>query len=293
MNWEDLRHFLALAKVGSFSEAARQLKVDHTTVARRVAQLEAGLGLRLIDRTPRAVALTAEGSRIAELGRGMENDAFAILRAAKGADPAISGTVRISAPPAFASVVLAPRLSLLRDRHPGIVVDLVGDPQIVNLDRREADIALRLSRPTGDGLIARKVGEMAFALYAAVGYAAQTDERDWGIIAHDDIPQELPQQRWLEEMRNGRPVVFRANDVASLAAAARAGMGIALLPRFLGDGDKALTRLPDTGPMPCRDIWMVVHDDLRRAPRIRAVMDLLIEMISDHGHSQMESLHSS
>ncbi|HXP97267.1 MAG TPA: LysR family transcriptional regulator, partial [Telmatospirillum sp.] len=99
MNWEDLRHFLALAKVGSFSEAARQLKVDHTTVARRVALLETALGLRLIDRYPRAVALTPEGSRIAELGHRMEDDAFALLRAAKGADPAINGTVRISAPP--------------------------------------------------------------------------------------------------------------------------------------------------------------------------------------------------
>ncbi|HXP96020.1 MAG TPA: LysR substrate-binding domain-containing protein, partial [Telmatospirillum sp.] len=201
--------------------------------------------------------------------------------------------VRISAPPTFASVVLAPRLILLKKRHPGIAIDLIGDPQIVNLDRHEADIALRLSRPTGDGLIARKVGEMPFALYAAVGYAEQTDPRNWEFIAHDDIPQELPQQRWLEDAMSGRPVIFRANDVASLAAAARAGMGVALLPHFLGDGDKALSRLPDTGAMPCRDIWMVVHDDLRRAPRIRAVMDMLIEIISDHRHSQMESPHSA
>ena len=280
MDWEDLRHFLALAKAGSLSEAARQLRVDHTTVARRVAALEAALGLRLIDRLPRAVALTPEGGHIAQLGGRMEEDAFAIVRAAKGADPAPSGPVRISAPPTFASIVLAPRLAVLRDRHPGIVVDLVGDQNIANLDRRQADIALRLTRPVGDGLIARKVGEMPFALYATVGYAEQRAESEWEFIAHDDLPAELPQQRWLNVVARGRPVVFRANDAASLAAAARAGMGVALLPHFLGDGDPTLASLPSPEPPPRRDIWMVVHDDLRRALRIRVVMDFLVEIIS-------------
>jgi DNA-binding transcriptional LysR family regulator len=280
MNWEDLRHFLVLAKAGSLSEAARQLSVDHTTVARRVAALEAALGLRLIDRLPRAVALTLEGCHIAELGSRMEDNAFAIIRAANGADQALSGSVRISAPPTFASIVLAPRLAILRERHFGIVVDLIGDQHIANLDRRQADIALRLSRPVGDGLIARIVGEMPFALYAAVGYAEERTESDWEFIAHDDLPSELPQQRWLNTVAKGRPVVFRANDAASLAAAARAGMGVALLPVFLGDGDPDLASLPSPEPPPRRDIWMVVHDDLRRAPRIRVVMDFLVEIIS-------------
>jgi DNA-binding transcriptional LysR family regulator len=280
MDWEDLRHFLALAKAGSFSETARQLKVDHTTVARRVAALETALDLRLIDRLPRAVMLTPDGLRIAALGGRMEEDAFAILRAAKGADAAISGPVRVSAPPIYASVVVAPRLALLRQRHPGVVVDLFGEQQMANLDRREADISLRLSRPVGDGLIARKLGEMPFALYAAHGYADQRAIADWEFIAHDDLPVELPQQRWLNGVMQGRAVVFRASDPASFAAAARAGMGVALLPRFIGDGDAALVMLPSPEPPPCRDIWMVVHNDLRRAPRIRAVMDFLIEVVA-------------
>lgn len=280
MNWEDLRHFLALAKTGSFSEAGRQLNVDHTTVARRVAELEAALGLRLIDRLPRAVMLTVDGSRIAELGRRIEEDAFALVRAAGGADPEISGQVRVSAPPVFASVVLAPRLTLLRQRHPGIVVDLVGDQRMANLDHREAEIALRLSRPVGNALIARKVGEMRFALYAAVGYAEGRAEADWEFVAHDDRPDELPQQRWLNSVIGGRPVVFRANDALSLATAARTGLGVALLPLFLGDGDPRLAKLPSPEPPPCRDIWMAVHDDLRRAPRIRMVMDFLAEIVA-------------
>jgi DNA-binding transcriptional LysR family regulator len=278
MDWEDLRHFLALAKAGSFSEAARRLAVDHTTVARRVSALEAALGVRLIDRLPRAVVITPEGHRIAELGGRMDEDAFAILRAANGIDAAINGIVRVSAPPGFASMVVAPGLVLVHDHHPGIVIDLIGDQQAANLDRLEADIALRLSRPAGDGLIARKIGEMAFALYAAVGYAEGRAEADWEFVAHDDLPTELPQQRWQNAVANGRRVAFRANDVASLAAAVRAGLGVAVLPLFVAEGDPALVRLPSPQPPP-RDIWMVVHDDLRRVPRIRVVMDALIELI--------------
>lgn len=277
MDWEDLRHFLALAQAGSLSEAARRLQVDHTTVARRVAALETALAVRLIDRLPRAVILTEEGRRIAALGEGMTDPALAILRAAHGADLGLHGEVRISAPPVFASIVIAPRLAMLRDRHPGIVIDLVGDVQQADLDRRDADIALRLSCPTGDGLVVRKLGEMAFALYAAIGYDRR-NQAAWEFIGHDGRPP-LPQQAWLDRIAQGRPTVFRSNDSASQAAAARAGLGVALLPHFLGDPDLALTRLPSPEPPPQRDIWLAVHDDLRRAPRIRAVMDFLAEGI--------------
>ncbi|MGO8953899.1 MAG: LysR family transcriptional regulator [Rhodomicrobium sp.] len=283
MNWEDLRHFLALAKTGSFSEAGRRLNVDHTTVARRVAELEAALGLRLIDRLPRAVMLTPDGIRIADLGGRMEEESFAIARAAGSAGPEIAGRVRVSAPPAFASVVIAPGLVMLKQRHPGLAVDLIGEQRVANLDHREAEVALRLSRPTGKQLIARKVGEMAFALYAKAGYAEERAEPDWEFVTHDDLADELPQQRWLNIAAQGRPVVFRANDAASLASAARAGMGVALLPLFLGEGDPALAKLPSPKPPPRRDIWMVVHDDLRRAPRIRVVMDFLAGLIAACG----------
>lgn len=280
MDWEDLHHFLALAQAGTLSEAARGLRVDHTTVARRVAALEAALGLRLIERLPRRVTLTPEGRRIAQLGGAMEDGAFAILRAATSLDQTISGSVRLSGPPNFASVVIAPRLPVLRARHPGIVVDLIGDQRNADLDRREADIALRLSRPGGDGLVGRRIGDMRFGLYAAPFYVAARAEAEWEIVAHDDHPVALPQQRWLNAWAEGRPIVVRANDTASLAAAARAGLGVALLPDFLGNGDPGLVRVPCADPPPCREIWMVVHDDLRRTPRIRAVMDFLIEALA-------------
>lgn len=280
MDWDDLRHFLTLARSGSFSEAGRRLAVDHTTVARRVAGLETTLGLRLIDRLPRAVALTADGRRIAALAERMEEDSFAVRRAADGAGSEITGEVRVSAPPNFASVVLAPALLVLRRRHPGLVIDLIGEPRFSDLDHREADVALRLSRPEAGGLIVRKVGEMGFALYAAAGYAEGRADTEWEFVAHDGLPGALPQQRWLDSFAAGRPVAFRASDAASLAAAAAGGMGVALLPEFLGDADPRLVRLPCPVATPRRDIWLAVHADLRRAPRIRAVMDFLAERLA-------------
>lgn len=283
MNWEDLRHFLILARSGSLSEASRQLGVDHTTVARRVTALEQALGVRLVDRLPRAYALTEDGRRIAALGERLEDDAFAVLRAARAADPAPHGTVRVSAPPSFACTVLAPRLVRLHQSHPGIVVDLVGESRPADLDRREADLALRLVQPKGDGLVVRKLGELTYGLYGAPVYVAERPPERHAFVAYDDSLDQVPQQRWLHAVAAGRPVVFRSNDAISLAAAARSGLGLAVLPHVLAAGDRGLVRVdtPDAPPPPSRTLWLVVHDDLRRAARIRAVMDFLIEAVAE------------
>ena len=198
MNWEDLRHFIVLARAGSLSEASRRLGIDHTTVARRVAALEAALGVRLVDRLPRAYVLTEDGIRIAALGEKLEDDAFAVLRAARAADPSPCGTVRVSAPPVFASTLLAPRLAALRARHPGIVLELVGESRSADLDRREADIALRLAVPKGDDLVARKIGTLTYGLYAAPDFTGE-----WVFVAYDDSLDHVPQQEWLPHRSPG------------------------------------------------------------------------------------------
>jgi len=275
MDWEDLRYFLALAETGSLSAAARRLGVDHTTVARRVGSLEAALRVRLVDRLPRAVLLTEEGRRVAELGLRMEAEARAVLRAAGGMDEAVRGVVRVSAPPGFARAVLTRPLVALRRRYPSLAVDLIGEQGFADLDRREADLAIRLSPPEGDGLVVRKLGTMPFALYAAPDYVNGRPAEEWEFLAHDGFPVDLPQQDWLDAYAQGRAVAFRSNDHATLAMAAAAGLGAVLLPRYLGDDDPSLREIPCAEPWPCREIWMAVHDDLRRSPRVRAVMDCL------------------
>lgn len=277
MNWEDLHHFRTLAQQGSFSAAARALGVDHTTVARRVSALEAALGLRLVDRLPRSVVLTEAGAEIAELAKGAEDAAFAVLRAAQGARSGPAAPVRVSAPPALAACVIAPRLRLLRARQPEIVVTLCGQIGAADLDRREADVALRLSRPRQAGLIARKLGDLAFGFYGAPG--TPPDETGWTLIAGDSAQASLPQFRWLEARLAGRPVAFRSDDSLIQAGAARAGLGVALLPDVIAATDPGLVRLQSREMPPLREIWMLVHDDLRRAPAVRLVMDFLAEQV--------------
>ncbi|MGE4279425.1 MAG: LysR family transcriptional regulator [Magnetospirillum sp.] len=282
MNWEDLRHFVVLAQTGSLSEAARHLGVDHTTVARRVAALETALKVRLVDRLPRAYLLTEDGERIAQLARGMDEQAHAVMRTASAADPSLVGCVRVSAPPVFASVVLAPGLGGLATDHPGLVVELAGESHTAALERREADIALRLLEPAGEGLVVRKLCELSYSLYAAPSYAQDRDPAEYRFVAYDSSLEQVPQQRWLMQVAGPRPVVFRSNDAASLASATRAGLGVAVLPDFLAHADPGLVRLaPPVGILPpSRPLWLVVHEDLRRSARVRLVMDFLIAMLS-------------
>jgi DNA-binding transcriptional LysR family regulator len=275
IGWTDLQHFLVLAREGSLSAAARSLGVDHVTVARRVAAVEAATSLKLVDRRPRGYILTEDGKRIAAVGAPMEEIAFAVERAAQAAKPGIGGEISISAPPSLANLLIAPRLIQLRRQYPGILIKLIGERRAASLSRREADLALRLSRPTQPGLIARKIGYFEFGLYGAASYMKGTPPHAFAFIAYDAGMDEAPQQRWLMEFAGAREIVLRSNDLENQAAAARAGVGLAVLPRFLGDRDPLLERY-DTGRKPVgREVWLLVHPDLRRAPAVRAVASFL------------------
>lgn len=276
MDWDDLRFFITLAREGSLSAAARALRAEHSTVSRRVAALEAALGTRLFDRLPRGYALTPEGERLATLAGRLEEDVLAIEREARGsAAAALRGSVRLSAPPVFASQFLAPRLGPLRARHPGLLLELVGASGFASLTRREADLAIRLSRPEGASLVARRLGTLAYGLYGA---PAGSDD----FLGYDETLDHVPQQRWLRALAGERPLALRSNDLATLHSAARAGLGRAALPCFLGDADPALVRLPAPGAeAAAREIWLVAHADLARSPRVRAVMEHLVRTVQD------------
>jgi DNA-binding transcriptional LysR family regulator len=270
-----------LARAGSLSAAARQLGAEHTTVARRIGALEATLGVRLFDRGARGYALTAEGEQIAELAYRVENEVLGIERLAQSRQGGLSGVVRISAPPTFASHFLAPRLADLRAAYPGLQLELVGESRDVSLSRREADLAVRLIRPQPASMVARRLGAMAFGLYASREYLGRTPIADLDYLGYDDSLEHVPQQRWLRGLAGDRPLVLRANDLSTLHEAAAAGVGAAVLPRFLGDPNPRLGRIPVDGATGAsRDIWLLVHPDLRRSPRVRAVMDYLADLIS-------------
>ena len=274
-DWEDLHHFVALAREGTLSGAARTLGVDHATVARRVAALEASTGLKLVDRRARATTLTDDGRRIAAVASPMEEAAFAVGRAAQAAKPGIDGEVSISAPPNFASSVIAPRLIRLRQQHPDIHIKLIGEKRRASLSRREADIALRLMRPVEAGLIVRKIGSFGFSLYGAPAYLEKTPPQALAFIGYDASMAESPQEIWLRTIIGERDVVLRTNDLDTQAAAARCGLGVAALPHYLGDGDPRLQRFVVRQKPVSRDVWLAVHRDLRQVAAVRAVMEFL------------------
>ncbi|MBZ9987130.1 LysR family transcriptional regulator [Mesorhizobium sp. BH1-1-5] len=274
LDWEDLRHFHALSLLGTLSAAARALGVEHATVARRVVHLEEKIGAKLVDRRGRRLSLTAKGQQIASIATRMSEDALTIERTALNTDNRHTGTVRVSAPPALATALLAEPFVRLRQRHPGINVVVIGETRYASLGRREADIAVRMTRPEHGDLTVTKIGDIGFSLYADPAYLAATREADWSFVGYEETMASSPQERMLARIAADRPVAIRATALEFQLATVKAGGGVALLPDFMAAGLN-LTRLPlPDGPL-TRELWLVVHTDIKDVPMIRAVMDEL------------------
>lgn len=282
LDWGHLRFFLAMARTGSLSRAAKRLGVDRNTVARRVAALEAALGLSLFERGPQGWTRTAGGDELADLAGRVEEDVLALARHADARDQALTGSVRLTTAAHLATHLLAPAVPLLRQRHPGLVLEIAADQRNFDLTRREADLAVRMGRPRDSGLVTRRLCELAYGLYGSPdGAAAKRGEADFGqdpFLGFDESLASAPQERWLARVGPDRQVVFRTNSTASLQAAARRGVGVALLPRYIGDADPMLRRIEAPDP-PSYEVWLLVHGDLRRTPRVRAVIEWLDELV--------------
>jgi DNA-binding transcriptional LysR family regulator len=278
-DWEDLRYFSVFAQEQSLSAAARKLKVDHATVARRISALEASLNLKLVDRRPRAYVLTADGERIANLGKRMEVESFAVERSALAGQSGVVGEVKVSAPPALACSLIAPHLGKLRQQHPHLSLQLLGNLGSASLNRREADIAIRLSRPTEPDFVARKITTILFALYGSAEYLDRTPADQLTFIAYDESMEQTTQQLWLLEQAGDRPILLRSNDLNIQAMAAKAGVGLAALPYFLGE-QYSLEPAGMSGPALEREVWLVTHSDIRHTASIQAVMTFLAECLA-------------
>jgi DNA-binding transcriptional LysR family regulator len=282
IDWEDIRHFLAVAQSGTLSGAARSLKVDHATVSRRLAALEAALDVRLVDRLPRSCRLTSVGKQVLERAKEMETGAHGIARLAKAAHAPLVGRVTLSAPPVLVTHLLVEHLARFRAQYPDIRLSLSAQGQQISLSRREADVAVRLVRPDEAGSVTRKVGAMAFGLYAHRSYAHLAAPERWQFIAFDQNFADMPQQRWLLGIAGDRSVACELNHISEHLIAVRAGVGVAGLPCFIGDRDHDLVRIgADVRPF-ARDIWLLVHRDLRKNSAVRAVMDFVSDVISEN-----------
>lgn len=292
MDWDTVRYFLPVARYGSLTKAAELLGTTQSTVSRRISELEGSLDRVLFVRTPHGYDLTPEGASLLQAAIAIEDQFIDLERAGRGDDAdqqGPSGTVRIATAENLASALLVPALPALRARHPALSIELSTGVRSVSMVRREADLSLRLVRPTQNTLVVRKVGEQAHGVYASAAYLESRgsestgialEELDW--IGWDSEFASLQLAVWLKEATGGKPLAVATTSLAMQLAAVRHGLGAAVLPCFLGDADPLLRRVRPPPEVFSQDIWLTMDAGLSRLTRIRAVADWLVAVISAH-----------
>ena len=287
LDWNDLRYLLAVARGGTLAGAAKALGVDDSTVSRRVARLEARLEARLFERAGDGrLRPTPAGATAVERAERMELEVEGLRDSVTGADTVCAGTVRLTSVPLLVNRLLVPALPGLLDRHPALHLELVADPSDLSLRRREADMALRLARPRSGGrrVLARRIGTLGYEVYAARSLpAAAAAALPW--VTYDEAFAHLPQARWIaaDVECGGTAARFVVNDGEALVEAVAAGLGKSLLPSIVAQRDPRLARLaaPDGNPVLERELWLLVHRELRGLARIEAVSDWLSGLMTE------------
>ncbi len=283
-NWDDIRFFLAVARSGSVRAAASALGVNHSTVLRRVSQLEAHLSARLFEKLPSGYALTPAGEEILELAGSMERASLQLMTQVFARDQSLSGTLRVAIPPSLATDLLMPDLADFAKQHPAIELQLISSYDTVNLTLRQADVAVRLvfdQMTLPQHLIGSRLQDVHRGVYIS---AALLDIIETG---------GMPNVRWILKEEDGTapdwatvagvgaelpPVIV--NDLASQVAAAKAGMGATIMACFIGDRDPLLVRVPSSVTEYYGTIWLLTLDDTRKTKRIRVFSDFLKSRIS-------------
>lgn len=279
-DWDDVRYFLTLQRHATLAAAGAALTLDPTTVGRRLLKLEEELGARLFDRTPNGYVLTEAGHRLLPRAERIEREALGVERDVAGEDQKLEGVVRLTATEMLTTRFIAPQLRRFRERYPEIQLELQCTNLDVNLARREADIALRLARPTQEDLIIKRLSFIHLGLYASIEYVDRFGLPNESLAGHQMIlfANTRPFRReneWAEARMDGARVALRSDSVSATYSATVAGTGIGLLPCLVADHDRHLVRIPLPGAPEPRQVWQAVHKDLRDSARIRAVLEFL------------------
>jgi DNA-binding transcriptional LysR family regulator len=284
-NWDHLRYLLAIRRGQTLRAAARQVRVDDTTVSRRIAALEAQLGAKLIERrADNKLALTEVGERVARCAEEMERQ-YQIISASISDLDGLAGATRVTCVPILANRLFAPAVGTLIENLPNLIIELVADGRNLDLTRREADIAVRLARPTSGGMDikARRIAKLRYAAYVS---SAMRQVRSLPWISYDDSMGHLPHARWMEQATaddRHRRSALRVRDAETALEGVAAGLGKSLLPTAVAGKDRRLRRIePETTrPVPSRELWLLVHADQYRLPRIAAVIAWLEKVVQE------------
>ncbi|MFK3736908.1 LysR family transcriptional regulator [Massilia sp. TN1-12] len=289
MEWSDVRIFLAVLRSGSFGEAARTLGVSHPTVGRRIKALEDEAEQPLFRRTKEGLVLTDAGDAVRTLAETMEDSALAMERRLAGNHGRLEGILQISAAEWFAGYVLAPVLAELSRRHPAVVPEVIASYRLLNLARREADVAFRIVPFSEPDIVQRRLMHIPYGLYGAPDTvsAMRNDPSSVGLILMNTAQSHFPDVAWLLDRFPQSRRAFTSTSRAVQARMCVRGLGIAVLPRPLGDATAGLQRIDTPEPPPGRDVWVGYHHDLRHMDRLRAMMDIADAMLSDASSAEI------
>ncbi len=279
LDWDDLRFFLAVARHRTHSAAAKELRVTQSTVGRRLASLQASLGVRLLQRTDDGYMMTMAGEVVFERLRRIEDDVLSIVHAVGGQDVRLAGLVRVTSSQLVTSHLLASCFAKLHDRGHSIMIESLPLLSEEPLASREADIGVQLRRFEHDDLIVRSIGSVTFGLFGSVAYIEKRGlDVAEGCAGHQLITllddRELSRQAaWLSQYGDRGAVVARADSYETQHAMTVCGAGLAVLPRFRADAEPSLRRLNTAAPIPGAEIYLAVHRANRDVPRLRIVLD--------------------
>ena len=278
VNWDDLRLFLAVARSGSISSGARQLALQHSTVSRRMRKLEQDLGVRLFDKVSSGYVLTTEGEGLAQAASRMECEVIAVDGALSGKDLKPSGPLRVTAIDNMATTVLMPMFAGFAREYPEVTLHIMVSNSDVSLAQREADVAIRLTDTPPDTLIGKRVVTVSSAVYGSREYIDRLRERgakpDWLGVECCTF-----HKSWTKQECGDGPHHFCVDDTLLTLAALREGMGISILPCFMGDSEPGLLRYADPRPEWDLGLWILLHHDLKRTARVLAFRDYMAEAI--------------
>jgi DNA-binding transcriptional LysR family regulator len=286
MDWDNVRVFLAVARAGQFVGAAKRLRLDHATVSRRIAALEAALGARLFDRRTTGARLTSAGERFLSAAEEMESAFLHAQADISDVDVELTGVVRIGAPDGLSTYYLVGALREFVERNPGVRIQLVPTPQLMPLARREVDIVIGLDKPEEGRFVARKLTDYSLGVYASAAYLeAHTPPSDLGELARHRLIGYVEEYAfssaldYVRELFGGAPTVFECASAVTQFEALRAGLGLGVVHDFIARRFKDLRRvLPERRAR--RSYWIVTHEDTRGLGRIRAVHDHLVECVT-------------
>jgi DNA-binding transcriptional LysR family regulator len=276
MEWGDVRVFLAVLRCGSYGEAARRLEVSHPTVGRRIKVLEEAAGQALFRRTAEGLVLTDAGDRILGVAEAMEQSALSMERRLSGNHERLEGVLRIGCAEWFASHVLAPIFIELVAQHPAVMPEVIAGYRLSDLARRDVDVAFRLVPFTEPDVVQRRLMTIRYGCYGSATTVARMndDPASVGLVLMNEAQSHFPDVAWMRERFPEARRTFSSTSRSVQALMCLRGMGLAVLPRPLGDATAGLLLIDSNESPPSRDIWVGYHQDLKRMDRLRALIDI-------------------